>query len=131
MENSIALDTDILVNLLRGIPETVRWIKEYEEKYEFITTVINVFELYAGAYKDVNVEKKISDVNELLQNFKILDFSTESAKEAGKHKAKLENQGLIIDRGDLFIGVIALVNGVALKTNNKKHFERIEGLKLA
>jgi len=130
MEDTIALDTNILVDLLREIPKTIKWIKEYKDKYELSTTIINVFELYAGAYKDVNVEKKISDINELLQNFKILDFSIKCAKEAGKQKAKLESQGLMIDRGDLFIGSIVLSNNLPLKTNNKKHFERIEGLRL-
>lgn len=130
MEDSIALDTNILIDLLREIPETVKWIKEHEEEYRLVTTIINVFELYAGAYNDVNVEKKVSDIDKLLQNFKIIDFSIKCAKEAGKQKARLESQGQMIDRGDLFIGSIVLSNNLPLKTNNKKHFERIEGLEL-
>ena len=130
MEDTITLDTDILVDLLREIPETLIWIKEHKDKYELSTTIINVFELYAGAYKDVNVEKKVSDINELLQNLKILDFNLESAKISGKQKALLENEGLILDVRDLFIGSIALSNNIPLKTNNKKHFSRIQGLRL-
>ena len=75
-------------------------------------------------------EKEIKDIKDLVERFTILDFSIKCAEEAGKQKARLENQGLMIDRGDLFIGVIALKNDLPLKTNNQKHFDRIEGLEL-
>ena len=57
MENSICIDTDCLVDFLRKKPEAVLWVQEWGEKASLSTTLINVFELYFGAYKSVNHKK--------------------------------------------------------------------------
>ena len=130
MEDTIVLDTDILVDLIRSKPDTDKWVKDNEEEYIFATTIINIFELYAGAYKDVNKEKKLLIVENIKERLKILNLSMKEAELAGKLKVKLEGIGRSIEIRDLFIGSIALANNLPLKTNNKKHFSRIEGLKL-
>ncbi|MFA4955628.1 MAG: hypothetical protein WC556_01480 [Candidatus Methanoperedens sp.] len=48
----------------------------------------------------------------------------------GKIKVVLINKGDIIDDADIFIAACALTENAILVTNNEKHFERIEGLKL-
>jgi len=131
MEDRICLDTDILIDLLRNKPEVVSWIKENESKYNFVTTIINAFELFAGAYKSFNPEKKLEDIQELIEKLEILNLSLETVQEAGKQNAMLGEKGIELDFRDIFVGTIALANKIALKTNNKKHFERIDGLKLA
>ena len=57
-------------------------------------------------------------------------LSIESADEGGKQKAILEKKGNIVEFRDILIGSVALMEGFSLKTNNMKHFERIEGLRL-
>lgn len=131
MEDTVILDTDILIDLIREKPEIVAWIKEHELKDIFATTIINIFEIFYGAYKSVDSGKKLIIAEGLVERLKILDLSLESAKIAGKQKVILEEKGINLDIRDLFIGSIALSNNILLKTNNKKHFERIEGLKLA
>jgi predicted nucleic acid-binding protein len=42
--------------------------------------------------------------------------------------AELESKGNMIDPRDLFSGCIALENGYAVLTRNRKHFERIPDL---
>lgn len=131
MEDSICLDTDILIDLLRNNSETISWIKENKNNFKLVTTIISVFELFAGAYKAVNLKRKLKDIRELIEKLEILNISLEIAEEAGRQKAILEEKGINLDIRDLFIGSIALSNNFPLKTNNKKHFSRIEGLKLA
>jgi len=60
----------------------------------------------------------------------VLNFSNGSVKMAGELMAKLEKEGKVLDFRDLFIGTIALANNYPIKTNNIKHFNRIEGLKI-
>ena len=59
MENSICLDTNILVDLLRNKSDAVKWVEENESNNILATTIINVFELYSGAYKAHDSENKI------------------------------------------------------------------------
>jgi tRNA(fMet)-specific endonuclease VapC len=129
MGNPICLDTDILIDLLRNKKEVVEWIKENEDNY-LGTTIINIFELYYGAYKSINFKENIAAVNNLKDSLKIINFSKEAAEKAGNICNKLEKEGKAIDKRDLFIGVISLTEGFTLKTNNIKHFSRIEGLKI-
>ncbi len=130
MEDTLFLDTDVLIDILRNEPKTINWIKENEERYEFATTVINLFELYTGAYKAINYGEKIKDIEELSEKLKVFPFLLKHSKEAGKQRAKLEKKGILIDSRDLLIGIIALIEGFPIKTNNKKHFSRIEDLKV-
>ena len=130
MEDTIVVDTDILVDLLREDPYIVNWFKENLNILEFKTTAINIFELFVGAYKSNNKEKEIKDVRDIIERFAILDLTIKCAEEAGKQRARLEKQGQILESRDILIGSIAVTNNFPLKTNNKKHFERIEGLRL-
>lgn len=130
MGDFICLDSDILINFLRNEEHAVNWIRENEDKNTLATTIINIFELFAGAYRARDSEKKLAAVQELASNLKILPFSFESAEEAGKQDAELEKSGEALDKRDLFIGIIALKEGFAIKTGNSRHFSRIKGLRV-
>lgn len=130
MEDSVCLDSDVLIDFLRNKKEAVEWVKENESSKNLATTIINVFELYAGVYKSKNQQNNLAVLDSLIERLKILPFSLKSAQEAARQNASLEKKGQIIDKRDLFIGSIALTEGASLKTNNKKHFSRIERLKI-
>jgi tRNA(fMet)-specific endonuclease VapC len=130
MGDSICLDTDFLIDFLRNKKEAVDWIKENELKSELSTTTINIFELFTGAHKSTNPEQKIKLVNELIDRLLILNLSIKSSEFAGKERARLEKEGNMIDNRDLLIGAIASTERVSLKTNNRKHLDRITGLDL-
>ena len=130
MENNICLDTDFLVNFLRNGKEEVEFIRKNEIDKDLATTYINLFELYYGAYKSNEKQNNLKSISLLLSRINILNFSNESVKKAGEILAKLEKEGKPIEFRDLFIGTIALVNNYPIKTNNIKHFSRIEGLNI-
>lgn len=129
MEHKICLDTDFLINFLRNKKEEVEFIKQNEIDKEISTTLINLFELYYGAYKSDNKEANLRSISLLLNRINILNLSNNSVKKAGEILAKLEKQGKLIDFRDLFIGTIALTEGFTIKTENKTHFSRILGMK--
>jgi len=131
MENTLLVDSDIIIDFFKEKPEIVTWFKENENKFNFATTIINVFELYTGSYKSFNSEEKIKELENFLITLKIFDFTLDCAKVAGKQRANLEKSGSMIEIRDLIIGSIAVINKIPLKTNNIKHFSRIKGLKFA
>ena len=88
---------------------------------------INAFELFWGAYR---VKSQLVAVEKLLNSISLLNTTRRSMKEAGSIAAGLDSQGVQINGGDLLIAAICKVNNFAIATNDKKHFERIEGLSL-
>lgn len=129
MEDKVCLDSDFIVNFLRGRNEEVQYILENESRIIFGTTLINLFELYLGAYR-YGSQKRLEKVNELKDRLVFLNMSIESCRKAGKIAAELKNKGEDLDYRDVLIACIACQEGFAIKTNNKKHFERIPDLVL-
>ncbi|MEM2882675.1 MAG: type II toxin-antitoxin system VapC family toxin [Candidatus Bathyarchaeia archaeon] len=58
------IDTDILVDMLRGVEGVVSFIAEFERKgFTLSTTTINAFELYYGAYKSKKRSQNLAAEN--------------------------------------------------------------------
>ncbi len=125
----ICLDSDILIDLLRGNTEITGIIRELEEGFELATTSINIFELYYGAYKTKRV-KNIDAVDELANSIEIYKLTEKSAKLSGKIVAELKSEGNAIDFRDALIAGIVVENDAILFTRNVRHFQRVQGLKL-
>lgn len=126
----ICLDSDILIDFLRGDPLTTEKINQLEENFELTTTTVNLFELYYGAYKSKKADKNIKATEELITRFKALKFTIKSSNIAGKILAELEKKGETINFRDVMVAGIILENNVILYTRNTAHFKRIIGLNL-
>jgi predicted nucleic acid-binding protein len=120
----VVLDTDVLVDLLRGKEKAVRKIQELEEHAIIYTTVVNLFELYYGAYKSKYKEKNVKAVSELEKSINILLLDERSAEIAGKMLAELQSKGKDVEFRDALIAGIAIRNSVPIYTRNVKHFRR-------
>ena len=128
---SICLDTNILIDTLRGDQETVKQIKEIETSGIILsTTTINAFELFYGAEKTENRERNKEALRKLLERLLIYDFTEKASEKAGEIAANLEAEGKTIDFRDIFIGATVLINESIIFTKDIDHFERIPDLKL-
>jgi tRNA(fMet)-specific endonuclease VapC len=125
----LCLDTDILIDFLRGDVKTVEEIKQLENQFELATTAINLFELYYGAHK-TGRERNVEAVRELAERLEVLKFTHKSAEISGKILAELEKNGKAVDFRDVMIASIVIENNVTLYTKNLKHFKRIKGIRL-
>lgn len=130
METSkVVIDTDILIDLLRGIETVVNFISDMERKgCQLSTTVINAFELYYGAHKSKKRTQNLASTKQLLERLFILKMSLRSAENAGRIYAELEEKGQPIGLRDAMIGAIALTQGYTLTTRNVEHLQKIQGL---
>ncbi|MEK6947920.1 MAG: type II toxin-antitoxin system VapC family toxin [Nanoarchaeota archaeon] len=128
MENKVCLDSNFLIDLLRNKKTAVEWLENNKEK-QFCTTSINVFELFYGAYKS-NKGTEIDSCESLFEGLPILNLTERSAKKAGKIAATLDKNGKHKDFRDILIASVAITKNIGLKTENKKDFENIEGLRL-
>lgn len=127
---AVCLDTDILVDHLRGEEKAVHQIQELESSGAILsTTTINAFELYYGAQKTKR-ERSRDAVKNLLSRLVVHDFTEKAAEKAGEIVAHLEAEGNPIEFRDAFIGATAIANKSTLFTRNIRHFERISELEL-
>jgi predicted nucleic acid-binding protein len=127
----VVIDTDLLVDFLRGNRDATSLINRLEErKYLLATTTINEFELYYGAHKSKEPEKAILLTRQLLNRLVVLPLTSKSAQRAGHIYADLEKQGHPIGLRDTLIGAIAQTRGFSVATRNLNHFQKIDDLEL-
>ena len=123
------LDTDILIDVLRGYTPTQNKLQTLEQQHiPLPTTSISVFELFQDM-QQLSAEKQ-EKIKSLISSLQIISFDELAAEEAGMIRAKLQREGNILDPEDCMIAGIALTHQEILLTRNSKHFSRITGLKI-
>ncbi len=125
------LDTDILISFLRNKKKAVNTMNSLIKSNMILTTtIINVGELYTGAYLSSQVAKDINAIEKFLEKFEILEYSKEDSRVFGQIQANLIKTGNKIGKMDTIIGSIALNRNEVLITRNIKHFKKIPLLKI-
>ncbi|RCX18913.1 hypothetical protein DFR58_104184 [Anaerobacterium chartisolvens] len=66
----------------------------------------------------------------MIKKSQILNLDRDCLEQFAIIKAKLKIEGKILDDFDILIACTAIKNGCVIVTNNTKHFERIEGLRI-
>lgn len=118
-----------MIYFLKGHTEIVNKLSSQPPETIF-TTRINYTELLYGAYNSSKIQQNLSKINAFLDVLTILEFDQKASAIFAEDKAKLKRQGMPIADMDLMIASITKAQDFSLVTNNLKHFERIENLKL-
>ena len=122
------LDTDVCIELLRGNERVIERRQEVDD--DIATTWITASELAFGAEKSNASHQNLTLVTEFLGTLPILGLNLPAALEFGRCKARLERTGMRVADADLLIAAITLANGATLVTGNRRHYARIESLRL-
>lgn len=123
------LDTDIVIYSLKAHPvvqENLR--RHYNDPLKI--SVITLMELYYGAYKSKKTTSNLAKIKTLENSLEVVTLGKESVDIFGMLKANMEASGTPLDDFDLILASCALAHNLILVTNNSRHFERIEGLKI-
>jgi len=124
----ILIDTDIIINHLRGQKEETLFLKRVmvQEEFQGLFSVITEVELFAAEKID---EKQAGEINAILNNLNRIGLNSKVARLAGNLLGRFKkSHGL--EMPDAIISASALVHGVLLATKNIKHFAFIPGLLL-
>ena len=122
------LDTDVSIEILRGNERVIEARRSSLD--QVATTWITACELAYGAAKSRAPDKNQSLVSEFLATLPVLGLDEASAECFGRKKASLERAGKCLADADLMIAAIALTRGASLVTGNRRHYERIEALRI-
>lgn len=123
----MVIDSSIIIAFLRATNKKQTDLFKLKEKGETLhISSVTTFELYNGAKDD----SKRADLNTLLQPFVNLSFDENVAIEAASIYLELKKSNQLIEFRDIFIAATAIVHKLPISTLNRKHFERIKGLRL-
>lgn len=96
----------------------------------YIPTIV-LAELYTWAHHRKNPTPVIQRIeNDLLCDVTVLEFDSDCAKEFGRVRGQLLQQGISVSRVDLLIAAVALVHNLTLVTHNTADYHNIPGLRL-
>nr|MDO8112621.1 type II toxin-antitoxin system VapC family toxin [Candidatus Sigynarchaeota archaeon] len=125
------LDTDCIIQFLRGNPRAINFVQSARKKDNALkTTAFTVSELYFGAYISSRSAKNTRDVKDFLAQLTILDFTEAAAIVHAQITADLKSKGNPVGTIDPFIASIVLSTEESLVTRNSDHFTAIDRLKL-
>jgi tRNA(fMet)-specific endonuclease VapC len=119
-------DTDVLIDYLAGKGEADA-VEQLLLRGAIRTTVISRFELLSGAKN----AKQLARLLQLLEVVPSLALDDAAADAAGEIRRSLERSGKSIGMADSLIAGIVASNGGTLLTRNRRHFERVPGIRLA
>ncbi|MGE0131806.1 MAG: type II toxin-antitoxin system VapC family toxin [Blastocatellales bacterium] len=117
----ILLDTDILIDLLRGYAQARVYFKQIEAGViAAAVSAITVVELASGKMSGQNEEARVRNLLGLLE---ILDLDFDTAWRAGEIRRRHQTPF-----ADAVIAATAIQQGFPLATKNLRHFQLITGL---
>jgi tRNA(fMet)-specific endonuclease VapC len=124
------LDTDIITAFLKNDNKVVEKVSIYLESFEKLNiNIIAYYEILRGL-KDLGNKNKLKKFEEFISENKMISLGKEAAEKASDIYASLKKKGSLIQDADILIAAIAMTEDLVLVTNNTKHFNRINGLKL-
>ena len=115
------LDTDVLVEYLRGRPRALSFLESLEG--DLLVSAITVAELWAGA----RGKEEEAALETFLGAFEVLSVDLDTAREGGALRRKYgpsHGTGL----ADALIAASALRRGAKLVTFNRRHFPFVKDL---
>jgi predicted nucleic acid-binding protein len=130
----LILDSSILVAAERRgdtVPELIEQLVSARGNQAAALSSVGLTELVHGIYRAQTQEVRIrrqSFIDELIRDFIVYPYTTETALLAGKIDGEQMAVGVKIPFADLLIGATALELGFSVLTVNMRHFRLIPGL---
>ena len=93
-------------------------------------SIISIAELYEGIVNSSNREHDERELSDFLRPFPLFNLNVPICRIFGMERARLRATGTLIQDMDLLIGATALRHNLTLLTNNRRHFERLSGLRM-
>ena len=119
----VIIDTDVVIDVLRGFEPTKEKIKELLENNELLISGITEAEIFAG--KDMEIEEKREKIVKFLSKFKKINPNNRILQIAGKFRRRYG-----ISLLDCIIAATAYTLNAKLFTRNKKDFKKMKEIEL-
>jgi len=126
----IFLDTDIISYYFNAnIKIKEKLLEAIDNNDDICTTVINIYEILKGFRWKNNKNKEIQ-FKDFLEDVIVFTIDDDVIEIASEIYSNLRKNGKTIGDADILIAAIVMKNNGVLVTNNNRHYEDIESLKL-
>jgi len=122
MSGAVLVDTDIVIDFLRGNGQAVAYVKSVSDSVCF--SAITVSEIHAGT----RGSREETEVERLFSLFPVIAVTGEIAREAGK-LVKTYRPSHAVEIPDAIIAATCHLTDAALSTLNVKHYPMFRALK--
>ena len=123
------VDTDWVIHFLNGRSDVVARIRELSARGVAISRV-SLAEVYEGIFYSRDPVADEAGLEEFLRGVTVLGIDDEITRIFGRERGRLRKLHKTIGDFDLLIGATALRHDLTLLSNNRRHFERIENLRI-
>jgi predicted nucleic acid-binding protein len=124
MPDTMLLDTDVMIDFLRGHNRAISFIEKFSS--QIVLSPLVVAELYAG----VKGANELAVLDNFISHFRVIPITSEIAKAAGLYKRDFgKSHGVGV--ADAILAATAEKEKAELKTLHVKHYPMIKGLKPA
>ena len=121
------VDTDWVIHALHGNLAVIRRLEEMTDEGIGIS-VISTAELYQGVFYSDDPQANEELLLEFLSGYDVVQVDDDICRLFARERGRLKAAGTPISDLDLLIGCTAIRHGLVLLSNNRRHFERLEGL---
>jgi tRNA(fMet)-specific endonuclease VapC len=121
----VVVDTDLVIDFLRGKGPGLPLVRDLIVDHRLRVTAITAFELRVGA----DFLARRDDILQLVHS-RTFPLDPGSALRAGEVAATLRSAGQDIGLADCLQAGICLRFDLTFATRNRKHFNRVEGLRM-
>lgn len=122
-------DTDWIIDYFNQVPASVSRLRE-AQKQGLAISIVSLAELWEGIWYARDRPSSERHLSDFLAGVKLLEIGEETCVHFGRIRGELRRKGKLIGDLDLLIAATALEHNVTLLSNNRRHFEQIEGLRV-
>ena len=126
---SFLVDTDWVIDHFNGVEAVTRRLQALRAQ-GLALSIISVAELWEGVHFSKEPARSQAMLTQFLSGVVILGIDEEICRRFGLLRGSLRSARKLVGDFDLLVAASALRHDLTLLTNNRRHFERIEGLRI-
>jgi tRNA(fMet)-specific endonuclease VapC len=123
------VDADWAIHHLNGHPAITQRLQDLQPEGLGLS-VAALAEIYEGVYYSRDPKQSEESLLAFLESVSVIGIDAETAQIFARERGRLRADGMLIGDVDLFIAATAVQHNTTLLTNNRRHFERIDGLRM-
>lgn len=129
MSLAYLVDTDWIIDHFNQVESITRKLEELWPAGLAIS-IISLAELYEGVHYSRNPAQSEAILQHFVAGVTVLPIDEKVCRIFGREQGKLRQERKAIGDFDLLIASTCLCHDLTLCTNNRRHFEMVEGLRI-
>ena len=123
------LDTDWVVHCLHGVTRVTARLDQLMPEGVGLS-IVSMAELYQGVFFSTDPEGNERALHQFLAGIDLVPIDDAVCQIFATERGRLRAAGTSIGDFDLLIGSTAIRHNLTVLTNNRRHFERVRGLRI-